>query len=52
MREREWVWLISCEYNTPQELDELKHQLQGTIDENAKKQLQAKRELAEAQRVR
>ena len=57
--ERELVSLISCGYNTPQELEELRCQLQRTTDENTKKQLeqevsitQAKREVAEAKRVR
>ena len=56
MSERKWVWLISCE---SQELEELQRQLQGTTDENTKKQLQqeisitqAKREVAEAKAVR
>ena len=59
MSDSEWVWLISCGYNTPQELKELQHQLQETTDENTKKQLQqeisitqAKREVANAKRVR
>ena len=59
MSDSEWVWLISCGYNTPQELKKLQRQLQETTDENTKKQLQqeisitqAKREVADAKRVR
>ena len=59
MSDSEWVWLISCGYNTPQELEKLQDQLRGTTDENEKKKLQqeisitqAKREVAEAKRVR
>ena len=62
MSESEWVWHISCVYNTPQELRELEHLLelcQGATDENTEKHLQreisitrAKREIAEAKRVR
>ena len=37
MSDSEWVWLISCGYNTPQELEKLQDQLQGTTDENEKK---------------
>ena len=40
MSDSEWVWLISCGYNTPQELEELQRQLQETTDESTKKQLQ------------
>ena len=59
MSDSEWVWLISCGYNTPQELEKLQDQLQETTDESTKKQLQqeisitqAKRDVAEAKRVR
>ena len=59
MSDSEWVWFISCGYNTPQELEKLQHQLQETTDEKAKKQLQqeisitqAKREVAVAKWVR
>ena len=59
MSDSEWVWLISCGYNTPQELEKLQHQLQETTDESTKKQLQqeisitqAKRKVADANRVR
>ena len=59
MSESEWVWHISCGYNTLQEVKKLQHQLQGTTDEDAKKHLQeelsitqAKREIAESKRVR
>ena len=55
----EWVWHISCRYSTLQELEKLQHQLQGTTDENRKKQLQqeisitqAKREVADSKAVR
>ena len=59
MSDSEWVWLISCGYNTPQELEDLQHQLQETTDESTKKQLQqeisitqAKRDVADAKWVR
>ena len=59
MSESEWVWHISCEYNTLQEVKKLQHQLQGTTDENTKKHLQeelsitqAKREVAHSNYVR
>ena len=57
--ERELASLISCGYNTPQELMKLQRQLQRTTDEITKKKLkqeisitQARREVAEAKRVR
>ena len=40
MSDSEWVWHISCGYNTPQELKELQRQLQETTDEKTKKQFQ------------
>ena len=59
MSDREWVWLISYGYNTPQELEKLQHQLQETTDEITKKHLQleisitqTKREVAVAKEVR
>ena len=59
MSDSEWVWLISCGYNTSQELEGLQRQLQETTDENTKKQfqqeisiIQAKREVAYAKQVR
>ena len=59
MSESEWVWYISCGYDTLQEMEKLQHQLQGTTDENVKRHLQeklsitqAKREIAESKRVR
>ena len=59
MSDSEWVWLISCGYNTPQEVKELKDQLQETTDESTMKQLQqeisiteAKGEVAAAKAVR
>ena len=59
MSESEWVWHISCGYSTPQEVEELQHQLQGTTDKNTKKQLQqeisikqTKREVAYSKAVR
>ena len=59
MSECEWVWHISCGYNTLQEMEKLQHQLQGTTDENAKQHLQeelsitqAKREVAHSKYVR
>ena len=58
MSESEWVWHISCGYNTLQEVKKHQHQLQGTTDENVKRHLQeelsitqAKREVAESKRV-
>ena len=59
MSESEWVWHISCGYNTLQKVEKLQHQLQGTTDEKAKKRLQeklfitqTKRKVAESKRVR
>ena len=59
MSESEWVWHISYGYSTPQEVEELQRQLQGTTDEDTKKQLQqeisitqAKREVAYSKQVR
>ena len=59
MSESEWVWHISCGYNTLQEVKKLQHQLQVTTDENLKIHLQeelsvtqAKREIAESKQVR
>ena len=50
MSESEWVWHISCGYSTPQELEKLQRQLQGTTDENTKKQLQQEISITQAKR--
>ena len=46
----EWVWHISCGYSTPQEVEKLQCQLQGTTDENTKKQLQQEISIKQAER--
>ena len=51
MSESEWVWHISCGYSTPQELKKLQRQLQGTTDENTKKQLQQEISITQAKRA-
>ena len=59
MSESEWVWHISCGYNTLQEVEMFKFTLFGTTDENTKKTVQellsitqAKREIAHSKAVR
>ena len=51
MSKSEWVWHISCGYSTPQELKKLQRQLQGTTDENTKKQLQQEISITQAKRM-
>ena len=50
MSESEWVWHISCWYNTLQEVWTLQHQLQETTDEKTRKNLQEKMAIVQARK--